>query len=136
LTDLRSRSGLCPGCGNRFCDAHQIKHWADSGETRLDNLVLLCRRHHRAVYEEGFNVEIMGDEGGSARARFRWPDGRPFPDVPPVPRLSDDPLTALEAKHSTLEIRVDRGTTTPHWKGERFDVGWAIYTMRDTVRNQ
>ncbi len=37
-----------PGCtAHRFVDAHHIHHWADGGETRLDNLVLLCRRHHR-----------------------------------------------------------------------------------------
>jgi len=29
----------------------------DGGETKLDNLVLLCRRHHRAVHELGFRVE-------------------------------------------------------------------------------
>jgi len=47
-----SRCGL-PGCGARQCVAHHVRHWADGGETRLDNLVLLCRRHHRAVHEGG-----------------------------------------------------------------------------------
>jgi hypothetical protein len=28
-------------------DAHHIRHWSSSGETNLDNLVLLCRSHHR-----------------------------------------------------------------------------------------
>ena len=27
------------------------------GETSMDNLVLLCRRHHRLVHEEGFGVQ-------------------------------------------------------------------------------
>ena len=61
--------------------------------------------------------------------RFYWPDGRPFPDVPPAPKLPDDPVAALESKHSRLRIRVDPETTTPHWNGERFDVGWAIHTL-------
>jgi hypothetical protein len=39
-----------------------VQHWADGGATRLDNLVLLCRRHHRAVHEDGFRVAI--DTGG------------------------------------------------------------------------
>jgi hypothetical protein len=127
---LDHRDGGCrfPGCGLRFCDAHHIKHWADGGETRLDNLVLLCRRHHRAVHEEGFGVEVVGS-GGRTNVRFNWPDGRPFPDVPPAPNLSDDPGRALETENVRLGIRVGPGTTTPHWNGESFDPGWAIYTL-------
>ena len=43
---LAARDGQCrfPGCQNRRCDSHHIVHWADGGETALDNLVLLCRR--------------------------------------------------------------------------------------------
>ena len=29
-----------PGCNSRHCDAHHVVHWADGGETRLQNLVL------------------------------------------------------------------------------------------------
>lgn len=44
----RDRSCRFPGCGNtRFADAHHIRHWADGGETSLDNLMLLCSRHHQ-----------------------------------------------------------------------------------------
>ena len=51
---LAARDGQCrfPGCPARRCDAHHIRHWADGGETALSNLMLLCRRHHRAVHEE------------------------------------------------------------------------------------
>ena len=142
---LDHRDGGCrfPGCGNRFCDAHHIKHWADGGETRLDNLVLLCRRHHRAVHEEGFGVELVENAGGCGRGRgrqgrreprrdelrFYWPDGRPFPQVPQAPRLPVDPVAALEDHNRTLGIRIDPETTTPHWTGERFDLGWAIHTL-------
>ena len=31
--------------------------WADGGATRLDNLLLLCRRHHRLVHEGGVSVD-------------------------------------------------------------------------------
>jgi hypothetical protein len=54
---LRARDKGCrfPGCTNtRFVDGHHIKHWADGGETSLDNLVLLCRHHHHLVHEGGF----------------------------------------------------------------------------------
>jgi len=55
---LKARDGGCrfPGCtSHRFCDGHHIKHWQNGGETRLDNLVLLCRHHHRLVHEGGFD---------------------------------------------------------------------------------
>ena len=29
-----------------MCDTHHLEHRADLGATLLDNLVLLCRRHH------------------------------------------------------------------------------------------
>jgi hypothetical protein len=50
---IRDRGCTHPGCGrpHRWCDAHHIVHWADGGSTSLDNLRLLCRRHHRMVHE-------------------------------------------------------------------------------------
>jgi hypothetical protein len=63
---LRARDGWCqfPGCTNhRFVDAHHIEHWARGGATNLDNLVLLCRHHHRLVHEGGFTLE-RAREGG------------------------------------------------------------------------
>ena len=128
---LDHRDGGCrsPGCGLRFCDAHHITHWGDGGETRLDNLVLLCKRHHRAVHEEGFRVEFVGDANG---VRFYWPDGRPFPEAPALPPLSaGDPVTALEAEHGRLGIHVGPDTTTPRWNGEPLDLGWAMYVFRN-----
>ncbi len=57
---LRARDKGCafPGCHHkRFVDAHHIKHWSAGGETSLDNLMLLCSRHHRLVHEGGFRIE-------------------------------------------------------------------------------
>ncbi|MEK6212721.1 MAG: HNH endonuclease, partial [Vibrio fluvialis] len=61
---LKRRDHSCrfPGCTcSRFVDAHHITHWADGGETSLNNLVLLCRRHHRLVHEGGFGVHKQAD---------------------------------------------------------------------------
>ncbi len=52
----RDRQCRFPGCTSRRCDAHHVEHWADGGRTSADNLVLLCRRHHRAVHEGGFGI--------------------------------------------------------------------------------
>jgi hypothetical protein len=78
---LRHRDHGCrfPGCGVRFCQGHHIRHWANGGPTRLDNLTLLCRFHHRAVHEEGYRIEPLPD----GDLRFRHPNGWLIPEVPP-----------------------------------------------------
>ena len=50
---IRDRGCTHPGCGRpeQWCEAHHLEHWADGGPTRLDNLVLLCRRHHRMRHD-------------------------------------------------------------------------------------
>ena len=56
---LKRRDGGCrfPGCTNtKFVDGHHIIHWADGGPTCLDNLVSLCRFHHRLVHEGGYYI--------------------------------------------------------------------------------
>src|SRR5262249_42185873 len=53
----RDRSCRFPGCGLRFTQGHHIRHWANGGPTTISNLVLLCRRHHRSMHEDGFQVK-------------------------------------------------------------------------------
>ena len=48
-----------PGCPHqRHVEAHHIRHWIDGGETRLDNLVLLCSAHHRLLHHGAFHVTV------------------------------------------------------------------------------
>ncbi|HEV8674912.1 MAG TPA: DUF222 domain-containing protein [Methylomirabilota bacterium] len=49
----RDRGCRFPRCGVRHAQGHHIHHGANGGPTRLDNLALLCRRHHRAVHGGG-----------------------------------------------------------------------------------
>ncbi len=57
----RDKGCRFPGCDcpPAWTDAHHVKHWADGGPTTLDNLVLLCRRHHRLVHEEGWTLDLQ-----------------------------------------------------------------------------
>jgi len=43
-----------PGCTtpSRWCDAHHIEHWAHGGKTSMDNLALICRRHHTMMHHD------------------------------------------------------------------------------------
>ena len=125
---LRARGRTCrfPGCSCRHCDAHHVRHWADGGATRLDNLLLLCRRHHRAVHEEGFTVELRDD----GDARFFRPDGQPFPEAPPAPPWAGAALEPTTSRLAAAGITIDGDTATPDWYGERLDLPWAIRVLR------
>jgi len=83
---------------------------------------LLCRRHHRTVHEEGYEMERLAD----GALQFRRPDGRVLPDVPPPAAISADPVQTLRAGHDAQGLSIDARTSMPGWLGERLDVGWAI----------
>jgi hypothetical protein len=55
----RDRGCVFPSCGRppEWTDAHHLRHWTDGGATRLENLALLCRRHHRHVHEGGWRLQ-------------------------------------------------------------------------------
>ncbi len=121
---LQSRDHGCrfPGCGSRFTEGHHIRHWACGGPTTLGNLALLCRRHHRAVHEEGYQIARGPDEA----LQFRRPDGRPLPDAPALPLVDGDPITTLRTSHASAGLVINTRTAIPHWLGERLNLGWAL----------
>ena len=135
--DHRDDGCQFPGCGCRRCDAHHIHHWIDGGETRLDNLLKLCRRHHRSVHEEGYTVgrntverntaERNTAECNTAERRtdgelvFRRPDGRRLEAVPALRWVGDDPVAALEEVHGRAGLGIGRRTIET-WDGTRFEM--------------
>ena len=118
----RDRRCCFPGCESRRCDAHHVRHWADGGATRLDNLVLLCRRHHRAVHEEGFGVTLCED----GEARFTHPSGSALVAAPPAPVWTGPALGSTDARVQAADIEIGPDTATPDWHGEHLDLPWAI----------
>ena len=154
---LDARDGGCrfPGCGSRLrTHAHHITHWAHGGETAMDNLVLLCPFHHRAVHEGGWRVEM--DARGVPS--FFNPLGVRMPVVPEPPDIGDllpgdtsaeppagdveaasaatpgapsadasastSPDFGLARWHGRRDIDPSTGMT--RWQGERIDWGWAM----------
>jgi len=70
---VRDTGCVFPGCDRPlgWCDAHHRWHWVDGGPTDLANLALLCRAHHRAVHEGGWQL-TRGPDG-----RFTASPGEP-----------------------------------------------------------
>ena len=121
----RDRTCRFPGCDVRAGQGHHLHHWAQGGPTTLSNLVLLCRRHHRAVHEEGYRVTRATD----GALRFARPDGRPLPDVPPPSTVPTDPIGSLERRHAADGLLIHARTACPSWGGEGLDVGWAVNVL-------
>ncbi|MEX2529378.1 MAG: HNH endonuclease, partial [Gemmatimonadota bacterium] len=120
---LEIRDGGCrfPGCGLRFTEGHHIVHWENGGETRLSNLVSLCRRHHRAVHEEGFRVQVFSD----GRLRFLDRLGWPLPDCAPPSRLGPDPVARLITDHKRRGIDPDEDAPAARYR-RRADIPWDL----------
>jgi Restriction endonuclease len=126
----RDRGCRFPGCRVRHAQGHHIHHWANGGPTRLENLALLCRRHHRAVHEEGYRVERDPD----GTLRFSTPHGRPIPEVPAPPAVPPDATQALVATHRARGLAIHARTGCPSWLGERLDLGWAIGVLHPAAQ--
>jgi hypothetical protein len=71
---LQHRDKTCrfPGCNVRIAEGHHVRHWAHGGPTKLSNLALLCRRHHRAVHEEGYRSRFIPARGSRSGTGNGW----------------------------------------------------------------
>ena len=117
---LTARDARCrfPGCAARHCDAHHITHWADGGHTSLDNLMLLCRRHHRLLHEGTWQIER--DAWGGAI--FVAADGRRIDAAPP---LGVDGAAPLDVD--------DEPRWLPCWDGSRFNLAYVVDVLRPSA---
>lgn len=114
---LRSRDRCCqfPGCTqSRHVDAHHLHHWADGGHTDVENLVLLCRRHHRPVHEGGFTIA-----GAPGALVITSPAGR---SLRPGPR--DRRRTCRPVPNASAEAPIQPLV-------ERLDLGYAVDALLD-----
>ena len=118
---LSSRDKGCriPGCSfKRYVDGHHVRHWADGGETKLANLVTLCRFHHRLVHEGQVVIQTLDD----GAFRFVRREGAPFES--PAPPATD--CRALIAAQEAAGICITPGTAVTRWTGEALDLGLAV----------
>lgn len=126
---LKARDKQCrfPGCTHKhFIDGHHIKYWADGGETSLENLVQLCRKHHRLVHEGGFACE-KDDDG---RIVFRNEMGLIIDRNGYTP--PDSPDNVVIDLRKRLEDRfIHANTCVSRWEGEDMDRDYAVGLLCD-----
>ena len=116
----RDRGCRFPGCTATYrLHGHHVKHWANGGETSLDNLILLCPTHHRLVHEGGFDVQRLDD------GAFRFVNPHGLAIRPPRRQATSTPDTII-VQNESLGIAIDCETATAHWHGERIDYDHAL----------
>jgi hypothetical protein len=114
-----------PGCGSRRVDLHHILFWANGGETKLENIICLCKRHHTLVHDKGIIIATVSD--GFA---FYLRDGTLIPASPPLPDSSADMITACHG------AAITPSTIIPPHSGERLDLHLAIWICFANAKNQ
>jgi hypothetical protein len=121
---MQSRDEGCryPGCSvpSGHTDGHHIKHWHDGGPTNLNNLVSLCRFHHRRHHEGRFRI----DREASGDFTFTAEDGSPLVAVVTQPASGRLDLSGWD--DSELARARDGG-------GAPFDRDYAVAVMADGI---
>ena len=117
---LLARDKCCtyPSCSHeQFLEAHHVMHWADGGETSLDNTRLICNRHHRLLHEGGFTIH----KNFAGEWYFRTSEGKVLPEAPVYKPVEYDSSRdeILEDPNKVKEPRVQ--LVAPMYKPEDYD---------------
>ena len=129
---LMSRDRGCrfPGCAaTHRLHGHHVRHWAEGGETALDNLVLLCPVHHRLVHEGGFDVRRLDD------GALRFTDPKRSAVRAPSPIEVPSPATIV-IQNDARGLAIDRETAKARWLGEPVGYDHAIMVAMHAWREK
>lgn len=119
--------GCCrfPQCSNsRWTEQHHIQHWADGGETSVENLITLCRYHHSLHHKGDYELQKQGD-GVVFRSKF----GTEIPvrlQAPGDGRDAMEVVREIKSWHREQGIKIDHDTIVPGWWNEPCDLNWAL----------
>ena len=86
----------------------------------MENLVLLCRAHHRLVHEAGYGVQFVAGEG----AVFSMPDGKTIPQGPQI--RSRGNVISIKSRNQGNGLEITPETSIPQWYGDHMDHGMAV----------
>ncbi len=107
-----------PGCTRRrTLHAHHVRYWSHGGRTDLNNMILLCSRHHTLVHQLDFRLVLHPDRTLSVTTA----DGVRVLHHPALPWR---PATELDP-----ERRINPDTLPPHHIRPRIDIGYAVMVL-------
>jgi hypothetical protein len=119
---LRIRDAGCryPGCTqNHYTDSHHIKHWAQGGETSMENLVTLCRFHHRLLHKGAYR--LARDEAGDlvfTNSRNEVISQSFYPQF--IGEIHAD---------DCLDPKIDEHSVKSKWQGDSMDIQQSLQCM-------
>ena len=109
-----------PGCTRHTkLHAHHVIFWSDGGPTDLDNLILVCSRHHTLIHTQGFQLILHPDR----RLEVRTAHGVPVLHHPAQPW--GDPAALAEGCGQLISAE----TLPPDHSTGRLDLGYAIAVL-------
>jgi hypothetical protein len=124
---LRIRDAGCrfPGCNQtHYTDSHHIKHWAQGGETSIENLVTLCRFHHGLLHKgpshkDGY--QLARDESGDLVFTNSRNEiiAQSF-----YPQFQDNPCA-----DDCLDLSIDEHRAKSKWHGDSMDIQYTLQCM-------
>ena len=117
---IRDRVCRWPGCASPILEAHHRQHRSRAGGHELENLVGLCRAHHRTVHEHDVRITAHAD----GALRFHRSDGCEITTGPAGEGAATPPSPADVAPEELFGRHVARGADPveparhPRWMGD------------------
>lgn len=107
-----------PGCTrHRNLHGHHVVYWSRGSGTDLDNLVLVCARHHTLIHQQGFLLVLHPDR----RLEVRTADDVEIRHLPTRPWGDPDDLDPGR--------RITASTATPPHFQPRMDLDYAVAVL-------
>ena len=131
---LNIRDGGCryPGCTQHFwTDAHHVRHWAAGGETKLENLITLCRFHHTQLHKEVYEIKVQ-DQDFVFINQDKEEIPRSIHPQFPVAEADDRVQSML---NDQAHIGIDVSTAETKWRGDEMDIQMALHVAFDAERD-
>jgi hypothetical protein len=120
---LRDSQCRFPGCCAKRVDAHHIRYRSHQGPTTLENLLLLCRFHHKLVHEGGYRI----GRGADGELRFYDPRGRQLHNSSAL--VANDGADALREQHQDVGIDIRPDTIAGNYCGDKLDLAYAVSVL-------
>ncbi|MEV0794775.1 DUF222 domain-containing protein [Kribbella sp. NPDC050459] len=133
--DARDRGCVVCGAPPIMCDAHHLISWIDGGDTKVDNLALLCRRHHVDLHRGRWHITITNGIVHVRRPSWAEPAPAPAAARRTAPPRARPPDNATGSRQSEPTERTEpSGPSGVAEAGLRVSEGVAVETVADRSR--